>query len=567
MSEIHMNPQETRRDGMILLALCSILFLLHLGGPGLWDPDETRYGEIAREMLERGDFIIPHHNAIPNLDKPPLYPWLIAVSYMIFGVNEFATRLPNVCLALLSLVVLYRLGRLLFDSSTGRWGACVLATSVLFTALARVATIDMTLGFCITLALYFFALGYFQTEKRTRNFLLMYLFVGLAMMAKGPIGVFIPAATILAFLVLREELRFLGKMRILSGIGIFLAVVAPWYIMVSLREPSFVSYFFINQNVEAFLQGDVHHPKPWYMSFVLLLGGFMPWSPFLLALTGFVRFKGLFKLLRDHASVCFLICWAMVPLVVFTLSQVKLGTYFLPSLPPLALLLIHGWKNLLEMPDAKRVIVTHRIVLALFAGGGIGAAIWLRQNPADLETLTERGASLIPIVVGMAFLVVATVAALLLTIRRRWRLGACVMIAAYLVMAVTAYMVMQSVEEVRCARNLARKLQPHLRQGDAVASYRSFSDGLAFYLRRPVIVVAKVSDYRHGLTMLDDPKKYSLYEKELWTLVRTEQRVFIVLRKEVFVEIPGDVQLMLHRVDEDSQNLVLANAAVSTDGK
>jgi len=212
------------RDGLILLAVASVVFLTRLGATRLWDDDETYFAQVAREMYDRGDLVIPWFNQELFSHKPPFMYWMMIGAYHLFGVTEFAARLPSALFGIATVMLVWRLGRMLYSPGVGFWAGIVLASSLNFVVISRAATCDAELIFFCTLPIYFFVRG---TANRSacgrekhltwnhenalpnpawRTYALVYLTMGTAVMVKGPIGVVLPTSVLGLFLVLNGAL-------------------------------------------------------------------------------------------------------------------------------------------------------------------------------------------------------------------------------------------------------------------------------------------------------------------------------------------------------------------------
>ena len=228
-----------------LMAICLILFFFSLGDRALWDIDEGKHAVISKDMVLSGDWLTPQYNGVNFYDKPPLHNWLVAISFLIFGFTEFAARLPATLLGLGCVMVTYLMGRQIFGPRAAFLSSVVLATSAEYLVLSRVIVHDISLVFFITLALTLFYLGYQNEKHRRRLFLLGYAAMGFSVLAKGPIDVLLPVTIIGLYLIFKRQLNFLKEMQIGWGILILFVVAAPWYILISLKDPDYVSYFFI----------------------------------------------------------------------------------------------------------------------------------------------------------------------------------------------------------------------------------------------------------------------------------------------------------------------------------
>ena len=275
-----------------LIVTCWILYFFGLGDIPIKDIDEAMHATTSKDMVLSGDWVTPRFNGENFYDKTPLYNWLAAISFLFFGFTEFAARLPAALLGLGWVLITYWLARSMFGPVAAFLSALVLATSAESIVLARVVVHDISLAFFITLALTLFFVGYKNEKHRKPAFLFGYAALGFAVLAKGPVGVVLPMMIIGLFLICKRRLGFLKEMQVGWGLLIFLAVAAPWYILMSVRNPDYSEYFFLKQNIGSFLSQQSRHPKPFYYYIPVLMGGFFPWSLFLpLALFRAIRAK------------------------------------------------------------------------------------------------------------------------------------------------------------------------------------------------------------------------------------------------------------------------------------
>ena len=329
---------------MILIMTCVFLYFFGLGAVPVNDIDEAMHAATSRDMVLSGDWVTPRYNGKNFYDKTPFYNWLAAISFLIFGFTEFAARLPAALLGSGCVMITYWLARSMFGPVVAFLSALVLATSAEYIVLSRVVVHDISLAFFVTLALTLFFVGYKNEKHRKPAFLSGYAALGFAVLAKGPVGALLPMMIIGLFLICKGQLRFFKEMQIGWGIFIFLAVAAPWYILISLRNPDYSEYFFLKQNIGSFFSQQSRHPKPFYYYIPVLMGGFFPWSLFLpLAL-----FRALRAKVALHGDgVIFALIWFGVIFIFFSLASSKLGTYILPLFPAASMLVGVLWYDLL----------------------------------------------------------------------------------------------------------------------------------------------------------------------------------------------------------------------------
>jgi len=328
------------RDLLILAVVLGIPFFQYLGGLPLIDPDEGRYAEIPREMLQRGDLITPTLNYVKYFEKPPLLYWINAASLKLFGLNEFGARFPSALSGLLTVLATYVIGRQLYGRRAALISALILGTSAGFVLQSRIILTDMLLTFCLTAALGAFIVAAGREGRRSRAlpWYLFYLFCALATLAKGLIGMVFPAGIVFFYLLLGRRWRLLSDMRLVSGLLLFLAVAAPWFVAVSLRNPEFARFFFIHEHFERFTSAVHGRYQPFWFFLPVLLGTMLPWSFFIPG--------ALVRAWRDRnheegRAGLYLLIWAALIFLFFSKSNSKLIPYILPTFPPLALLVGH----------------------------------------------------------------------------------------------------------------------------------------------------------------------------------------------------------------------------------
>ena len=329
---------------LILIGICLILFFFRLGAGPLGGIDESKHASTSKDMVLSGDWVTPRYNGQNFYDKTPLYNWLAAISFLLFGFTEFAARLPAALLGSGCVMITYWLARRMFGPVAAFLSALVLATSAEYIVLSRVVVHDISLVFFDTLALTLFYVGYTDERHRKPAFLSGYAALGFAVLAKGPVGLAIPVMIIGLFLLCKKQLRFISEMQIGWGLLIFIAVASPWYILVGLRNPDYTEYFFLKQNIGSFLSQQSRHPKPFYYYIPVLMGGLFPWSLFLPL--------AVFRALRDRGAshgdgVIFALIWFGVVFIFFSMASSKLGTYILPLFPAASLLVGVLWYDLL----------------------------------------------------------------------------------------------------------------------------------------------------------------------------------------------------------------------------
>ncbi len=380
------------RDQLLIVFAAGLVFFTNLGSAALFDEDEPKNAVCGREMFQRGDWIVPTFNHELRTDKPILVYWLMLTSFNLFGVSEFAARFGSSLLAVGTSLWTYHLGRKLFQAEVGLWAAIVLCTCLMFSAVGRSVTPDSTLIFCTTAAFlaYVWATavrhggrfgnvdGTTLSRRPWQEFVPatwlhavpMYIAMGFAVLAKGPIGVLLPCTIIGLFLLIRQQLDYrldqpsaaarvwwqswilnalqtLNPLRVLRGslamrvpMGAFIvaAIALPWYVAVGIQtDGEWLAGFLGGHNVGRFLQPMENHRGPFVYYIPVVLMGTMPWSV-LLPLAIWRASQRLSVRGTGHASDLFLLAWAGAWIGFFSLAKTKLPNYVLPCYPALALL-------------------------------------------------------------------------------------------------------------------------------------------------------------------------------------------------------------------------------------
>lgn len=341
------------RDLVLLMFGISFLFGIMLGSFPLEVPDGARYAEIPREMLVSGDYLTPHLNGVKYFEKPPLLYWMQAVSIKAFGINEWSVHFVNALMALITCLFIYAIGRKLYDRYTGIFASLILATSNLFFILARIITLDMTLTAFLSMGLLCFLIGA-QADRYKSSFtyankvfpvgkiylLFFYLFIALAVMTKGLVGLLLPGGIILFWTIWFHDWHRLKNYHILTGSLLFLLIAAPWHILVQLKNPEFFNFYFIEQHFLRYFTTYAGRMQPaWFFS-AIFIAGFFPWICFLpAALRLCLPNKGDIRKYRDkYRNEVFFLIWAGVVFLFYNFSDSKLPPYILPMIPPLAII-------------------------------------------------------------------------------------------------------------------------------------------------------------------------------------------------------------------------------------
>jgi 4-amino-4-deoxy-L-arabinose transferase-like glycosyltransferase len=474
----------TRTDAVLLAGFCGFLFFYGLGQFGLIGADEPRYAQVAREMLERNDSITPVLGGQPWLEKPPLYYWQAMLAYSLFGVSDWAARVPSALDATFMVVAIYFFFRR-FRRGIALDAALITASCAGVIGYARAASMDMALASAFTIGMLSWW-AWRETAKRT-YLVLFYCFMALGMLAKGPVAPFLAAAVILFYAAAAHELRYVMKTLWLPGILLFCGMTLPWYVAVQMRNPQFFREFILEHNLARFSTNLYHHPEPvWYYLPVVLLA-LIPWAVFVVVAfvqsihTWWDEKKAVDEADLDFKFSIFACCWLIAPILFFSLSQSKLPGYILPAIPAGALLL--GWylRQHLEhgedKPVAKWLAMLHALVAAVWIVPALLIAYLVTQHrlPAGQPIL---------VALAIAFVLTAAIAITLVSSLGLRMLRFVTLIPIVLSVAAVLRLGSASLDQTLSARPLAleiARMQTHPLPLAVNGVPREIEYGLTFY--------------------------------------------------------------------------------------
>ena len=478
---------------LLILLAAAVLWFASLGMRDLVSTDEGRYSEIAREMVQTGDFVTPRLNGLKYFEKPALQYWMTAVLFKAFGESDFVARLWVGLSGFLSVLMIGYAARRLWGNQVAQYAVLVTLSMVWMFGIAHVITVDMGVNFFLTLALCGFLIA--QDDRtpdysRRKWMLLVWTAMAGGVLSKGLIGAVIPGAVLFFYSVIYRDWKPWSRMEWVLGPLIFFALATPWFVLVSQRNPEFFQFFFIREHFERFTTTEHHRVGAWYYFIPVLLGGLLPWSSLLPQLTRHA--------LRKEEGAVFqhnrlLLVWCGFIFLFFSASGSKLPGYILPMFPALGLLIA---RMLAAAP--ARVLKAH---------GWIIAALWLAvigYAPVFYQQSSDR----MPLEFNQAFTGWAVAAALIM-------LG-CALLAARaakhqdknasvvwmssggFLMAVVLVMGYQVFSPMVSAKNAAEILKSHLKPDTEVFSVSQYEQTLPFYLKRTVTLVNYVDEFDLG---------------------------------------------------------------------
>jgi 4-amino-4-deoxy-L-arabinose transferase-like glycosyltransferase len=479
----------------LLTLIWALLCLPNLGTPSLWEVDESHNSGAALEMYESGNWVVPTFNYELRDDKPPLLYWLQMACFTLVGVNELGARLPSALAALLAILATCELGRRLFTATVGLLAGIILASSVSFAVAAHFANPDALLTLFTLLPLALFWHDY--TSPGPFRYLGSGIVTGLAVLAKGPIGLVLPLAVICLFLLWQRRLRWLlGPRQLLAWVA-FIVTAAPWYVWVAVETKGvWIKGFWNKHNVGRALEAMENHGGPWYLYLLFLLVGFGLWSIFL-GLTVWHSFRKPpeptpqpWPLRHIPAPVRFLLCWIGFVLGFFSLAATKLPNYILPLYPALAILTAHMLAEWLRerfvvprwaMPSGVVLLGVVGIALAIGIAGVGGIGEMSMMHGRFLPQLAPLA------VVGVIPLLGALAAGWLLRRGQRQGFVFAFTTTSVVLLAVLGGWAAPVVSELRAPRSLVQALPAdHTRREVRIAVYDYYQPSVVFYCQRKI---------------------------------------------------------------------------------
>jgi len=478
----------TRRALFALLAAFALLWFCNLGYRHLIKPDEGRYAEIPREMVVSGDWLTPRLNGYNYFEKPALQYWATAAAFSAFGVNEWAARLWTGLTGFLGVLLVFWAGNRLLGPPAGLLGAAVTASSVLYAVVGHLLTLDMALSFFMSAA----ALGYAVAQReaaegaRRRWMLFAWAAMALAVLTKGLVGAVLPVAAVGAYILVQRDWKLLARLELLRGGALFLAIAAPWFVMVSRANPEFAHFFFVHEHFERFLTKEHDRYQPaWYFLPILLIG-ILPWV------------VALFPALRDawrrradagFDARRFLLVWCAVVFAFFSASDSKLPAYILPLLPGLALLIGD------YLARAGRRVLLAQSALAAALGVALAvAAFWAPSFASESvpASLLEGYAPWL-VAAGVALLAAGVLSVALIL---RGLNGAAALSLAFggLTLSQLALSGHEALAPSLSAYHIAQKIRDQLKPDTPFYFVETFDHSALFYLGRKVTMVGNMDE-------------------------------------------------------------------------
>jgi 4-amino-4-deoxy-L-arabinose transferase-like glycosyltransferase len=510
-------PNSALVHAIILIAV-SLPYCINLGKSSIWDANEAFYAETPREMLVSGDYLAPQFNFEPRVQKPPLTYWIILLSYRLFGVNEFAVRLPGALAAIGTLLFSYGIALRLFGPRAALLSAIITATIPRMFILARRLPIDILLLFFLTGTL-FFLIRAIQKEERF-SWIPPYVFAGLGFLTKGPVAVVIPACAYLIWRLFRRRLR-ISEVHPFMGAGIFAAIALPWYVAIySIHGWSYIAPFFLRDNLGRFAAETLGPSRSPFYYFSVYAIDFFPWSlPTLLA-----AFLLWFHKKRDRPlmdlSFGLPVVWCALIFVMFSFSKNKQEYYIAPIYPIAAVVLSGFLDRLLGGSDREDMQSAGRRPWIWLCG--FLAAVLLLLSSVIPYALGSFMPNISPMLhYGPSLVFIGGFMLLAWSIFRKepaWCFSA-LAIPLWIVYMMGALIYLPAIESYRPIKSFCRTIEEQSAGNDEAGFFGTALPSMVYYLRRPIFqessterMLQRFQSGKHVFCILDE-RDYKYFAK------------------------------------------------------
>ncbi|HJV51683.1 MAG TPA: glycosyltransferase family 39 protein [Noviherbaspirillum sp.] len=488
----------------LFLIFCAVWFYA-LGARTLVPTDEGRYAEMAREMVATGDWITPRLNGLKYFEKPPLQTWMNALTFEAFGLGDWQARFWTGLNGLFGILMTAYAGTRVFGRRIGFHAGLVLASSLFWAALGHVNSLDMGLAGMMTLSLGALLLAQRNdaTASQQRNWMLAcWAGMALAVLSKGLIGIVLPGAVLVLYTLLSRDWAIWKRLHFGAGLLLFLVIAAPWFVLVSIKNPEFPQFFFIHEHFQRFTSKIHHRAGPWYYFIPLLILGIVPWLGVLVQSLWNARREPV----QGFQPKKLLLVWAVFIFFFFSISGSKLPSYILPIFPALALLIA----CYLDKASDKTLTATAAL-LALSGAVGLG---FVGKIPELASNAYEKPIyqSYLPWVVAGAAMALAggLLATFLVRRQREWSLIA---------LAITAFASSQvlmlghePLGRYKAGLDHVPAIAAELTPQTPIFLVRLYEQSLPFYLRRTMTLVEHADEMEFGVKQ----------EPQLWIPTRAE---------------------------------------------
>jgi 4-amino-4-deoxy-L-arabinose transferase-like glycosyltransferase len=549
----HIRQSSALHPGKILLLLIiyALLWFGTLNYRHLIPSDEGRYAEMAREMLVTGDWVTPRYNGYKYFEKPPLQVWATATTFQVFGIGDWQARLWTALTGFLTILVIGFTGARIYNARAGWIAALVLASSPMWVISGHFNSLDMGLSAFLVTALCSLLLAQTSHNKTSsRNWMwACWVFMALATLSKGLIGAAIPAMVFIAYSISAWDWKIWTRLRLFSGIVIYLLITAPWFALVAQRNPEFLEFFFIHEHLQRFTQDAHSRTGPIYYFVPLLLIGALPW---VLQIPGSIA-QAWQERRREFSSGWLLVCWFAIIFTFFSVSRSKLPGYIIPIFPALALLIGNRLDRLLGHTNSMALpwkLQTLGFALLGCVGFFFLSEIGKQARPDEIEAYAQYVNWVVAALIALVgFSLYAAFQS-----KRNGLQSIASFASGFFLCAIIAGTGHETLGRAVSGIDLAHRVKTNIPTNVNFYSVRLLDHTMPFYLGRTMIMIEDPDELQFGVNQQPDLWLPTL--DAFITRWREDQTAYAMMVPEQYVALQA-MNLPMQEVDRDSRRVIV----------
>jgi 4-amino-4-deoxy-L-arabinose transferase-like glycosyltransferase len=506
---------------------------------------------MAREMLVTGDWVTPRYNGYKYFEKPPLQVWVTAATFQILGIGDWQARLWTALSGFLTILAIGFTGARVYSARAGWLAAVVLASSPMWVISGHFSSLDMGLSAFLVAALCSLLLAQTSQNKiSSRNWMwACWIFMALATLSKGVIGAAIPAMVLIAYSFSTWDWKIWTRLRLISGLVIYLAITAPWFILVAQRNPEFLEFFFIHEHLQRFTQDAHSRTGPIYYFVPLLLIGALPW---LLQIPGAIG-QAWQERKREFSCGWLLVCWFVVIFAFFSASHSKLPGYIIPIFPALALLLGNRLDHLLGHTNSMAMpwkLQTLGFALLGFVGFFFLAEIGKQARPDEIEAYVQYTYWVIAALIALiGFNLYAAVQS-----KCNGPQSIVSFASGFFLCTIIAGTGHETLGRAVSGIDLANRVKVNIPANVNFYSVRLLDHTMPFYLGRTMIMVEDPDELQFGVDQ--QPELWVPTLNDFITRWKEDQSSYAIMVPEQYVALQN-LSLPMQEVDRDSRRVIV----------
>ena len=536
---------------LLLTIIYVLLWFGTLNYRHLIPSDEGRYAEMAREMLVTGDWVTPRYNGYKYFEKPPLQVWATAATFQAFGIGDWQARLWTALTGFLTILAIGFTGARIYNPRAGWIAALVLASSPMWVISGHFNSLDMGLSAFLVAALCSLLLAQTSHNKTSsRNWMwACWVFMALATLSKGLIGAAIPAMVFIAYSISAWDWKIWTRLRLFSGIVIYLLITAPWFVLIAQRNPEFLEFFFIHEHLQRFTQDTHSRTGPIYYFAPLLIIGALPW---VLQIPGSIA-QAWQERRREFSSGWLLVCWFAIIFTFFSVSHSKLPGYIIPIFPALALLTGSRLDRLLGHTNSMALpwkLQTLGFALLGCVGFFFLSEIGKQARPDEIEAYAQYVNWVIAALIALVgFSLYAAFQS-----KRNGLQSIASFASGFFLCAIIAGTGHETLGRAVSGIDLAHRVKTNIPTNVNFYSVRLLDHTMPFYLGRTMIMVEDPDELQFGVNQQPDLWLPTL--DAFITRWREDQTAYAMMVPEQYVALQA-MNLPMQEVDRDSRRVIV----------